>query len=299
MTADQKVTLAAPAKINLGLEILGKRADGFHEIRTVMAMVGLCDTLTVADRAIIVSSPVEGVVEDDNLIARALSAFRTRAARSPEISWAVEKRIPMAAGLGGASSDAAATLRAANQMCADPLDDRELHELAAGIGSDVPFFLGGPAAVASGRGTDLVTIEAPRLSLLLVVPRVVLRDKTRHLYSLLQSSDFSDGSRIDEVVDAVEHGHTPSHLMLQNAFSRALCTHVPRIERLQMVLTREIGLPWGLSGAGPSHYVLAPPGEHDGVRRHLDSRFPAWIETFSTTTLETNPELSIESTVCV
>ena len=295
MTQGKKVTLAAPAKINLGLEVLGRRSDGFHDIRTVMAMVNLSDTLTVAIVGTSAASRVEGVKEE-NLIARALAAYRKQRPRSPMLGWSIEKRIPLAAGLGGASSDAAAMLRAANHLCPDPLDEHLLYELAADLGSDVPFFLNGPAAVASGRGTKLEVIELPRLDLLLVVPRVELRGKTQLLYSLLQSSDFTDGTRIDDLIHTIRTGRTPSRLMLRNAFGRALCSHVPRIQQLQDVLERDLDFPWGLSWAGPGHYVIAPIGEHDEIRRHLESRFPAWLETSSVTTLHAVPDLSVDTT---
>jgi 4-diphosphocytidyl-2C-methyl-D-erythritol kinase len=161
----------------------------------------------------------------------------------------------------------------------------------------VPFFLNGPAAVASGRGTVLHAIVPPSLDLLLVVPRVELPRKTKLLYSLLQPADFTTGSRIDTFVQALAGGRAPTSELLQNAFSRALCEHVPEIGRLQRALERDIGLPWGLSGAGPSHYVLAPTDEHEAIVDSLDPRFPDWLASFSVHTLDRIPGLAIESLV--
>jgi 4-diphosphocytidyl-2-C-methyl-D-erythritol kinase len=298
MNRGLKVSFNAPAKINLGLEVLGRRGDGFHEIRTVMTMVSLCDTLTVANRGILPVSPVRGVDEQDNLIAKALSTYRACIPQSPELSWSVEKRVPVAAGLGGASSDAAAAIRAAALMSAEPPGDPELHRMAGELGSDVPFFLRGPAAVASGRGTELQVIAAPKFDLLFVVPKVELPQKTRLLYSLLKPSDFTDGSRTDRVVQALKRDRLPTSELLQNAFSRALCEHVPGLQCLQRVLSRDIGLPWGLSGAGPSHYIIAPKGDHEAIIDHLDLKFEGWLASFSVHTLDTRPEPTLEFLMC-
>ena len=167
--------LLAPAKINLSLRILGKRADGFHEIESLMAPISLCDTLELAE------APEPGIAftcsdptlpcDDTNLVVRAARRFFETAKRPAAVSIHLQKVIPHGAGLGGGSSDAAATLDGLNRWFGEPLDAATLHRLAAEIGSDVPFFLAKGAAVCRGRG-EIVTPTAftHRLPLLLVKP---------------------------------------------------------------------------------------------------------------------------------
>lgn len=150
------MTVNAPAKVNLVLRVHGKRADGFHEIETLMAEVSLWDTL------IIELSSGEGVtftcsdaalpVDGTNLVCRAVAAFQRRSGFSGGVRVHLEKRIPHGAGLGGGSSDAAAVLRELNRLVGAGLTTRDLEELGAEIGSDVPFFIRGNPAWCRGRG---------------------------------------------------------------------------------------------------------------------------------------------------
>jgi 4-diphosphocytidyl-2-C-methyl-D-erythritol kinase len=148
------VLARAPAKINLMLRVGGRRPDGYHDVVSLMARVDVADTLTLAPAArTVVDCP--GLEGGDTLVTRALQAFTDAVAPgvAPDGFHAVVvKRIPAGAGLGGGSSDAAAALRAANRLCGEPLSSADLHALAATIGSDVPFFLGPPSAIARGRG---------------------------------------------------------------------------------------------------------------------------------------------------
>jgi 4-diphosphocytidyl-2-C-methyl-D-erythritol kinase len=168
--------LFAPAKINLSFEIKGQRADGFHEIETLMTPISLVDTLTIE------ATPSEGVVDfscddpslpagDDNLVVRAVKLFRAATGVSAGIRIRLEKKIPHAAGLGGGSSDAASTLLGLNELFAGGLTDDELLKAAAQLGSDVPFFIARSAAVCRGRGEIVVpTSLSTSFSLLLLKP---------------------------------------------------------------------------------------------------------------------------------
>jgi 4-diphosphocytidyl-2-C-methyl-D-erythritol kinase len=144
----------APAKINLLLRVGARRDDGYHEIVSLMARVDVADALTVAPAAqtVVECAALPG---GDTLVTRALRAFVDAAgpdAAAAGFHAVVVKRIPAGAGLGGGSSDAAAALRAANRLSGEPLDAAALVAVAAAIGSDVPFFLGPPSAMALGRG---------------------------------------------------------------------------------------------------------------------------------------------------
>ena len=148
----------APAKINLCLAVTGRRPDGYHKIFSLMAAVGLFDDirLELAGSGITVECGAEGVPQDEtNLAAIAARHFFDAAGRCSGLAIRIDKRIPVGAGLGGGSSDAAAVLTGLNRHFGCPLDSQSLHCLAARIGADVPFFIEGRPALATGIGDRL------------------------------------------------------------------------------------------------------------------------------------------------
>lgn len=169
--------LFAPAKINLSFEIKGRRADGFHEIETLMTPISLSDRLTIET-----SASADGRIDfscddaslpagDDNLVVRAATLFREATKLTAGIKIALEKRIPHGAGLGGGSSDAASTLLGLNELFEAGLKENDLLNLAAQLGSDVPFFIVRSVAACRGRGEIVHSVSLPaRLSLLLLKP---------------------------------------------------------------------------------------------------------------------------------
>ena len=168
--------LYAPAKINLSFEIKGQRADGFHEIETLMAPISLSDRLTIergtttADVRFSCDDPSLANGEE-NLVVQAARLFQKAAKTGAGVEIALEKKIPHGAGLGGGSSDAATTLLGLNELFETRLDQRDLIGLAAQIGSDVPFFILGSAAVCRGRGEVVEPARLPAsFNLLLVKP---------------------------------------------------------------------------------------------------------------------------------
>ena len=150
--------LFAPAKINLSFQIKGPRADGFHEIETLMAPISLADRLTIettakSDQGIDFSCDDPSVpAGEENLVVRAAKLFREATKITAGIRIALEKKIPHGAGLGGGSSDAASTLLGLNELFAAGLGENDLVELAAQLGSDAPFFVVHSAAICRGRG---------------------------------------------------------------------------------------------------------------------------------------------------
>lgn len=168
--------LFAPAKINLSFEIKGRRADGFHEIETLMTPISLADRLTIETTA------NQGAVDfscddpslpagEDNLVVRAVKVFREATKTGTGIKIVLEKKIPHGAGLGGGSSDAASTLLGLNELFGAGLSDGDLISLAAQLGSDVPFFMTRSAAICRGRGEMVSpTSLAARFNLLLLKP---------------------------------------------------------------------------------------------------------------------------------
>jgi 4-diphosphocytidyl-2-C-methyl-D-erythritol kinase len=153
--------LRAAAKVNLTLEVLGKRADGYHEIATVMQAVDLSDRITLDDADALELRSDSATVPSDasNLAWRAAAALREAARIETGVRIAVDKRIPVAAGLGGGSSDAAAVLIGLNRLWRLQWSIERLDEVAATLGSDVPFFLRGGAALARGRGEKVEALK--------------------------------------------------------------------------------------------------------------------------------------------
>jgi 4-diphosphocytidyl-2-C-methyl-D-erythritol kinase len=153
----------SPCKVNLLLNILGKRPDGFHDLETLIHPVNLCDTLEFTrcgDGVVLTCSERSLPVDSGNLVHRAATEFLAAADIKEGVSIRLEKRIPMAAGLGGGSGNAATTLLGLNELFGRPLGLARLHELAARLGSDVPFFLQAHPAIATGRGETIEPLGA-------------------------------------------------------------------------------------------------------------------------------------------
>lgn len=169
--------LSSPAKINLWLRILGRRPDGFHEVETRLCKIGIADTvsleLTGTGSSVALTCNVPGIpLDESNLAIQALRAFEQRTGKTHAWRIHLEKRTPSGAGLGGGSSNAAAILRAANELAGKPLELGALLEIAGGIGADVPcFLLDTPAADGTGRGEQVTPAEFPwKLPLVLIKP---------------------------------------------------------------------------------------------------------------------------------
>ncbi len=160
--ANSPITIHAYAKLNLGLRVLGRRPDGYHELHTHLQTIDLYDTVTFSergdDRIVLQTEPDLGVRARDNLVFRAAERFRAHTGLDGGVNVELVKRIPAGAGLGGGSSDAAATLVALDALFDTNHSPSDLHELAAELGSDVPFFLTGGFACAKGRGERLTPL---------------------------------------------------------------------------------------------------------------------------------------------
>ena len=182
-----EIVLDAPAKVNLYLEILGRRADGFHELETLMLAVDLCDTLRFSHSDnLSMSCDVAGLsVGPDNLVLKAAEMLRRESGRSAGATIHLTKRIPWAAGLGGGSSDAATALVGLNRLWGTGLSEADLTTLASRLGSDVGFFVGSRAAWCTGRGEIIETVPVPKdLNLVLISPGFGLN--TADVYRRLQ-----------------------------------------------------------------------------------------------------------------
>jgi 4-diphosphocytidyl-2-C-methyl-D-erythritol kinase len=250
----------APAKLNLSLEVLGRRPDGYHELATVFQTVGLCDELSfqpAEELAFEVDDPT--LATEQNLVVRAARRLQETSGRQLGARITLRKRIPIAAGVGGGSADAAAALRGLRRLWRLPIDDAALAGVAAGLGADVPFLLGGGTALARGIGERIEPL--PPLTgwwAVLYAPRYDVADKTVRAYRALRPTDFSDGAATLALADALRGGRRPDLADGANGFERAAEELFPGLGEHRARL-RAAGAPWvRLSGAGPTLFTLVP-----------------------------------------
>ena len=192
------IELAAPAKVNLGLEVLGRRPDGYHNLRSIMVVVDRADRITVgAGEGIEVTGPYAAGVPvsgEANLAGRALVELERRSGHSLRRRLRIEKLVPAEAGLGGGSADAAAILRAARQLGVE-LDAADLAAIAVGLGADVPFQLAGGIAVVGGVGEEVEPL--PYRPLHLAVALSPAGASTAAVFAALDAAELSDGTKVE------------------------------------------------------------------------------------------------------
>ena len=241
-------TATAPAKINLALVVGPLRADGKHEVVTVLEWIDLADSLELeAARELRVSG-----FDDDTLVDRALRELAAAARVEPGWHVRIEKRIPVAAGLAGGSSDAAAALRLANDALAEPLPPERLHRIAAGLGADVPFFLSSGCRLGTGDGSELEPLELPLgYHAMLLLPAGAVKESTAAVYASFDRRSGADGfeDRRRRLLEALRRVRNPTDLA---ALPRNDLVSSPLVGDLE----RRGAFRADVSGAGPALYGL-------------------------------------------
>lgn len=252
-------------KVNLCLEVLGRRADGYHELRTVFQTVSLADELAleVPGSDIEVSVPGGGApAGPDNLCWQAAAAYR-RARGWPEgVRIELRKHVPAGAGLGGGSSNAAGVLTGLAALDRQPPAESELLCLAAELGSDVAFFVKGGTALGRGRGEQLQAL--PTLSdCWLVLARPDLAIPTAEAYALLAPQDFTEGARAEAMADVLRRGGSAVEAArhVYNSFTRPLVERWPQMAELTGSLARAGALAAAISGSGSAAFGLFTEAE--------------------------------------
>lgn len=268
------MTLRAYAKINLTLEVLGRRDDGYHEVATIMQTVDLHDTvrLTPSDD-ITLSCDDTTLQSSDNLAYKAAQLLRDESGYSGGAHIAIDKAIPVSAGLGGGSSDAAATLRGLNDLWQVGMPDPELESLAARLGSDVPFLLKGGAAIALGRGERVRHLPPANIQWMVVVTPDVRHtgdspSKTAALYGMLTPSNYTRGFLTRKLEARIRGGGDVPAQFLFNVFDDVAFDGYPGMEHIWNTFTELGAREIHLSGSGPSIYALMPRREV-GTAIHL------------------------------
>ena len=258
--------MKAYAKINLALVVGPIRPDGKHEVTTVLQRIALADDVTLQPaRALRVTG-----FEDDTLVRSALERLAEAAGVSPAWAVRIEKRIPVAAGLGGGSSDAAAALRLANDSLDEPLSADALHRIAADIGADVPFFLTQGPQLAQGDGTELTPLDLPQhYTVLVAVPANEAKESTAAVYAAF---DERDGAA----------GYDERRARLMAALAAGDLARLPRNDLAASPLSAELrrlgAVRADVSGAGPAVYALFDdPDRAAGARAQIEPLGRVWV----------------------
>jgi 4-diphosphocytidyl-2-C-methyl-D-erythritol kinase len=285
-----RVLIDTPAKLNLSLEVLFRRSDGFHEIETLIVAVSHCDTLELtptdapqislacrwatgfAALAAAGTDPLLGDLPqgEENIVWRAVDRLQKRAGIARGAAIQLTKRIPAASGLGGASSDAAAALVAANIGWRLQWPRERLAEVAAEIGSDVPFFLTRGAAICRGRGEQIEPILPTRLHVVIVRPPAGL--STPRVYQACRP--VASPIKSDSLAAALRRGAVAAAArMLNNRLEEPASQLTPWIGRLRQEFSRLDVLGHQMSGSGSSYFGICRHGRQAGrVAARLRSR---------------------------
>ena len=254
---------AAPAKVNLLLHVGPSRPDGLHELCSLFAKIDLADEVTVeeADEDAVVCRGVEG----PNLALAAIERFRAQAAPDlPPLRVTIEKRIPVAAGLGGGSADAAAVLRAANRTAGAPLDANALRMLGAGLGADVPSQIEPRHALVTGAGEGVEPIELPPMTLLLVPDHDGL--STADVYGRADALGTTRADLDAAAVRALAGGPLAElAAALENDLEPAAVALRPELTARMETLRDAGALATRVTGSGPTVFGVFRQGEAPGV----------------------------------
>ena len=272
------IAMRAYAKINLTLEVLGRRDDGYHDVASILQTVSLHDALTFEEAdAVTLDCDRPELATPGNLVLKAAHLLRDFAGVSSGAAIGLRKKIPVAAGLGGGSSDAAATLLALNRLWGLELARDDLLPLAASIGSDVPFFLYGGTGRVFGRGERVQPLPPTDLEWAVVLaPRIDLPNKTAAMFSKLGPMSYTNGGLTRKLAARLaSKGDTPPQFLF-NAFDEVAKETIPGLaaywDAFHALGAREIHL----CGAGPSLYAPVSTKHHANAIRLLLHHRHGW-----------------------
>lgn len=284
MNGDQLV-LAARAKINLALDVLFKRPDGYHEVAMVMQAVSLADRVTLAadDAISVVSTAADLDCGASNLAYRAAALLRERCRVDRGVRVTLEKNIPLAAGLAGGSADAAAVLHGLNRLWGLGLTLADLEEIGAALGSDVPFCLRGGTALATGRGEKLRTLPAlPHSWVVLAKPPVAV--STAWVYGNYRDERVTARPDVAGMTACLAAGDLPGVAgRLGNVLETVTVPAHPEIAALKAVMRDQGAMASLMSGSGPTVFGLVDNlRQAEQIAAALRSSTDAWVTVTET-----------------
>jgi len=272
----------------LTLEVLGERHDGFHEIRSVIQTVNLCDNLRFhLGQGVELKSDTPDWILEESLVSKAAGLVRKATGCTKGVTIEVNKRIPWLSGLGGDSSDAAAVLRGLNELWELGLSQKELLELASQLSSDASFFLFGGTALAEGRGEIVTPLSSlPHMWVVLMMPPVPRRPgKTKQLYASLRVSHYTGGQVTDELVTLLAEGGEVMSSSLFNVFDEVAHDNFAGLDEYREQFLEAGARRVHLAGSGPALFTLVEdknPAERiyenlrkQGLESYLSDTSPA------------------------
>jgi 4-diphosphocytidyl-2-C-methyl-D-erythritol kinase len=266
--------IKAPAKLNIRLKVTGRRPDGYHDLVSIMVPVDLFDHLEmrVIPEGVTLSCTGLSVPEDEtNLVVKAAQAFLRRTGVQKGVAIRLEKRIPVAAGMGGGSSDAAGVLLLLNRLSGKPLSQEALQETAKDLGADVPFFLACRPAVARGIGEVVDPISLwPEFRYVIVTPRIKV--STAWVYRNLQLKELTKDEHV-HISEILREKPEAIARILDNDLESVTSARFPVIETIKHSLL-DAGAEGALmTGSGPSVFgVFSSSGQAEAARDLLLSR---------------------------
>jgi len=251
------LTVYAPAKINLVLEVLGKDND-YHRISSIVQSIDLCDVLNFQlDEEVCFECDVSSL-KRDNLVTRAATLLKESTKCSLGARIELRKHIPWGVGLGGGSSDAAATLLALNELWELRLSLPELVQLASELGSDVPFFIHKGTALVEGKGEKVTPLPSlPSIYFVLLVPPLPkISGKTKQMYGKLNAAHYTEGRFIQQALYYLKQGKAIDHSLMFNVFEMVAFDFFPGLDKYRKTL-EEAGAPGVyLAGSGPCLFTF-------------------------------------------
>ena len=253
------LTIEAPAKINLTLEVLGKRVDGYHEIRSMIQTINFCDSLQITQNKEVRFKSNKSVWSgEQSLVAKAVKLLQAATGSTQGASIKIKKCLPLISGLGGDSSDAAAVLRGLNQLWELGLSTTKLQALTQQLGSDVSFFLSGGTALMEGRGEKVTPLPPmPHQWVILIIPEVPrLPGKTKRVYSMLRPSHYTDGKITEKLITFLKSGGEFSSSLLYNVFENVVFGSGEELTILRDHILKTGAPNIHLAGSGPTMFTL-------------------------------------------
>jgi 4-diphosphocytidyl-2-C-methyl-D-erythritol kinase len=274
--------LEAPAKINLTLEVLGKRTDGYHEIRSVIQTLSFCDSLQITPgKEVEFKGNIPEWSSERSLVIKAVESLKKATGSVMGAKIKIKKRIPLISGLGGDSSDAAAILRGLNQFWELNVPPNKLRDMAQNLGSDVSFFLTGGTALMEGRGETITSLPPiPHHWIILIIPDVSrIPGKTKRLYSMLQPAHFTDGKITDKLAADLKLKGEFNTSLLFNTFENVVFARGEELTNYRDHLLK-LGAPnVHLAGSGPTLFTIltGKPQAEGLIKRLKDMQIEAYL----------------------
>jgi 4-diphosphocytidyl-2-C-methyl-D-erythritol kinase len=273
----KSVRVPAYAKVNLRLEVLGRRADGYHELRTIFQAISLHDVLALEtmrepgiDLRIAGNSELAGEPGKDNLVYRAIEELGREIDFRQGVRAVLTKRIPVGRGLGGGSSDAAAALLGLLRLAAKRVEPARLLEIASGLGADVPFFLQGGRAFGIGRGDEIYPLpDVPRRALLVISPHEIAVP-TKDAYQWL-SEELTNKEDPTKLMRFCALCWSPQRGALSNDFEAAVFPRYPRLAAIKRELLQQGAAEASLAGSGSAVFGVY---QHPAKARRAARAFP-------------------------